>query len=69
MHGKAAVPSLMLLQAPIFHGHAFSLYIELERPAKVEELTAALAGEHVEYRPEEKTRPATSTRRDRRAFR
>ena len=25
---KVAVPSLMLLQAPIFHGHAFSVYIE-----------------------------------------
>jgi aspartate-semialdehyde dehydrogenase len=48
VHGKAAVPSLMLLQAPIFHGHAFSLYIELERPAKVEVLTRALAGEHVD---------------------
>ena len=48
VHDKVAVPSLMLLQAPIFHGHAFSLYIELERPAKVEELTRALSGEHVE---------------------
>ncbi len=33
VNDKAAVPSLMLLQAPIFHGHAFSLYIELEKPA------------------------------------
>jgi aspartate-semialdehyde dehydrogenase len=48
VHGKVAVPSLMLLQAPIFHGHAFSLYIELERPAKVEEVTKAIAGEHVD---------------------
>jgi len=48
VHGKTEVPSLMLLQAPIFHGHAFSLYIELERPIKVEALTDALAGEHVD---------------------
>lgn len=48
VHGKVAVPSLMLLQAPIFHGHAFSLYIELERPAKLEEVSAAIAGDHVE---------------------
>ena len=46
--GKLAVPSLMLLQAPIFHGHAFSLYIELDNPAQVEELTAAISGEHVD---------------------
>jgi aspartate-semialdehyde dehydrogenase len=45
---RLAVPSLMLLQAPIFHGHAFSLYIELEQPAQIEELTAALSGEHVD---------------------
>ena len=45
---KVAVPSLMLLQAPIFHGHGFSLYIELEKPASVEAITAALSGEHVD---------------------
>jgi len=45
---RLAVPSLMLLQAPIFHGHAFSLYVELEKPSRVEELTAALSGEHVD---------------------
>jgi aspartate-semialdehyde dehydrogenase len=47
VHGRAQVPSLMLLQAPIFHGYGISLYIELERPAQVEELAAALSGEHV----------------------
>jgi aspartate-semialdehyde dehydrogenase len=46
--GKADVPSLMLVQAPIFHGHAFSLYIELDRPLQAEALSVALAGDHVE---------------------
>ncbi len=45
---RLAVPSLMLLQAPIFHGHAFSVYLELEQAAQAEELTAALSGEHVD---------------------
>ncbi len=45
---KLSVPSLMLLQAPIFHGHAFSLYIELDNPAQIEELVAAVSGEHVD---------------------
>lgn len=45
---KLTVPSLMLLQAPIFHGHAFSLYIELDNPAQIEEVTAAISGEHVD---------------------
>jgi aspartate-semialdehyde dehydrogenase len=48
VHERVAAPSLMLLQAPIFHGHAFSLYIELERPSKVEELTRAFTGEHID---------------------
>lgn len=46
--GQVAVPSLMLLQAPIFHGHAFSIYIETNRAMKVDDLAAAVAGEHVE---------------------
>lgn len=48
VHGKVSAPSLLLLQAPIFHGHAFSLYVELEHPAKVDELTRALTGEHID---------------------
>ena len=48
VHDKAEVPSLMLLQAPIFHGHAFTLYIEFDRAIKIEALTAALAGDHLE---------------------
>ena len=47
VQGKVEVPSMMLLQAPIFHGHAISLYIELEGGASAEELKAALSGEHV----------------------
>jgi aspartate-semialdehyde dehydrogenase len=46
--GKVPVPSLMLLQAPIFHGHAFSIYIETTSPVKLEDLGGALAGEHIE---------------------
>jgi aspartate-semialdehyde dehydrogenase len=45
---RLPMPSLMLLQAPIFHGHAFSLYLELEQAPQVEELTAALSGDHVD---------------------
>jgi aspartate-semialdehyde dehydrogenase len=48
VQGKLTVPSLMLLQAPIFHGHAFSLYIELDIAAQLEEVTAAISGDHVE---------------------
>lgn len=56
--GKVQVPSLMLLQAPIFHGHAFSLYIELEQSAQLEELTAAISGEHVDMLQEGEESPS-----------
>lgn len=45
---RLPVPSLMLLQAPVFHAHTFSIYIELESAVSLEELEAALGGEHVE---------------------
>jgi aspartate-semialdehyde dehydrogenase len=45
---KVPVPSLMLLQAPIFHGHGFSVYIETTHPMKLEQVNEALAGNHVE---------------------
>jgi aspartate-semialdehyde dehydrogenase len=48
VQATVAIPSMMILQAPIFHGHAFSLYLELDNPAQVGELTAAISGEHVE---------------------
>lgn len=44
---EAFVPSLLLLQAPIFHGHAFTLHVELEKPVEIENLAKALTGEHV----------------------
>jgi aspartate-semialdehyde dehydrogenase len=44
---QAPVPSLMLIQAPIFHGHVFSIHIELESPKSAGDFVRALAGEHV----------------------
>ena len=40
-------PSLLLVQAPIFHGHAFSIHLELEQQADISALTKSLTGEHV----------------------
>jgi aspartate-semialdehyde dehydrogenase len=43
----APQPSLMLLQAPIFHGHALAVFLEMEGAPDVTALSAALAGDHV----------------------
>src|SRR5450631_2596325 len=40
-------PSLMLLQAPIFHGHALAVFVEMEGAVDVQALSQALAGDHV----------------------
>jgi aspartate-semialdehyde dehydrogenase len=40
-------PSLLVVQAPIFHGHAFSVYLEFKRAVALPDFTKALAGEHI----------------------
>jgi aspartate-semialdehyde dehydrogenase len=40
------VPSIFLAQAPIFHGYALALHIEMKNVA-IEEIVQALTGEHV----------------------
>src|SRR5207245_10451518 len=39
-------PSPLLVLAPIFHGHAFSVYLEMDQPVAMGDLAQALAGEH-----------------------
>ena len=39
--------SLLLVQAPIFHGHAFTLHLEMEGAVEIESISKALTGEHV----------------------
>ena len=40
-------PSLLLVQAPIFHGHAFSIYLEMEKAVALADLARALTGDHI----------------------
>src|SRR5215471_17259144 len=40
-------PSLLLLQAPIFHGHALAIFLEMESAANLEVLARELSGDHV----------------------
>jgi aspartate-semialdehyde dehydrogenase len=44
---RAPTPSILVLQAPVFHGHAFSLNLQFEHVADVAQISSALAGEHV----------------------
>jgi aspartate-semialdehyde dehydrogenase len=40
--------ALQIVQAPVFHGYVISLLVELAKPATVEQVEAALAGEHMD---------------------
>jgi aspartate-semialdehyde dehydrogenase len=43
----AALPAIALLQAPVFHAHTFSIYLEMESSVALGDLIRALDGEHV----------------------
>ena len=43
----AVQPSIMMLQAPIFHGHALALFLEMDQPVDAADLSQALSGDHV----------------------
>src|SRR5579872_2655911 len=48
LEGHAPAPALMLLQAPVFHAHTISLYIEMEENISIGDFSQAIAGEHIE---------------------
>jgi aspartate-semialdehyde dehydrogenase len=45
---NASLPAITLLQAPVFHAHTFSLYVELEKSVALGDFTRALTGEHIQ---------------------
>ena len=40
-------PSLLLLQAPIFHGHAAAIFLEIDKPADLANISEVLRGDHI----------------------
>lgn len=44
---RAPVPSIQSLQAPVFHGYVFSMNIEFENAAEVQQISTLLSSEHV----------------------
>jgi aspartate-semialdehyde dehydrogenase len=50
---SAPMPSLRLIQAPVFHGHSFSIWIEFEENPGLDELKRALAEQGIDVRPDE----------------
>jgi aspartate-semialdehyde dehydrogenase len=46
--GRLPELALQLVHAPVFHGYGLSLGVELDHPATLEHLEAALSGDHVD---------------------
>jgi aspartate-semialdehyde dehydrogenase len=56
--GRWPALALQVISAPVFHGHTFSIAIELERPVEVSALEEALSGGHVDLVLEETDSPS-----------
>ena len=50
--------ALQVVQAPVFHGHAFSIAVELERPVEILTMEEAVTGEHVDIVLEDTDSPS-----------
>jgi aspartate-semialdehyde dehydrogenase len=45
---SANLPAITVLQAPVFHAHTFSVYLEMQQSVSLGDFTRALAGEHIQ---------------------
>ncbi|MCU1301448.1 MAG: aspartate semialdehyde dehydrogenase [Candidatus Sulfotelmatobacter sp.] len=43
----AAQPAFLVVQPPVFHGHALGIFLEMDQPVNEEKLLQALGGDHV----------------------
>jgi aspartate-semialdehyde dehydrogenase len=50
--------ALQVIHAPVFHGHTFSIAIDLERPVAISTLEEALSGDHVDLVLEDTDSPS-----------
>jgi aspartate-semialdehyde dehydrogenase len=56
--GRWPALAVQVVHAPVFHGHAFSIAVELERAVEISALEEALGGEHVDLVLEDTDSPS-----------
>jgi aspartate-semialdehyde dehydrogenase len=56
--GRWPALALQVIQAPVFHGHAFSIAVELERAVDISALEEVLSGDHVDLVLEDTDSPS-----------
>ena len=57
-NGRWPALALQVIHAPVFHGHTFSIAVELERPVEIALLEDALSGDHVDLVLEDTDSPS-----------
>jgi aspartate-semialdehyde dehydrogenase len=57
--GRWPALALQVVSSPVFHGHTFSVAIELERPVEIAALEEALSGGHLDLSSKRPIRPQT----------
>jgi aspartate-semialdehyde dehydrogenase len=55
---QVTVPSVQIVQPPIFHGNAVSLNLQFESHADIAQISNALAGEHISLTPSSEDAPS-----------
>lgn len=58
--GNVPMPSLRLVQAPVFHGYSFSLWVEFEQSPDLTAIADGLGGPKIEVRSKEHEAPANA---------
>ncbi len=57
LNGNLPLPSLRLIQAPVFHGHSFSLWVEFDDRPELKELEQGLQSAQIDVRGPETEAP------------
>lgn len=57
-HKRGLAVALQVIHAPVFHGHTYSIALELERPVEMVALEEALGGDHVDLVLEDTDSPS-----------
>lgn len=57
-HGRLPALALQIIAAPVFHGHTFSVALELDRPVDLGLLEEALGGDHIDLVLEDTDSPS-----------
>ena len=58
LNSSVPMPSLRLIQAPVFHGHSFSVWVQFAEPVDVESIASELASPHIDVRTGDQEPPS-----------